>query len=239
MHHLFLGLDPVPLGQAPFPLATSEPLDLAAADIGLGGMSPSARVHVLPCIAGHVGADAAAVMLATRPDLAGRADAGRRRRHQRRDRARQPPAPARLLVADRPRLRGGADLLGPARRPRRHRARAHRPRDQGSRASASSARSSGPTSRASPRPEPRHRRHRHLRLGHHRGGGRDARGRPPRRLGAGRRPRAHRLGALRRPRGAPSRTCCTRRRGGASSSRRPTSAPSSSPSPRSTPARGC
>jgi uncharacterized 2Fe-2S/4Fe-4S cluster protein (DUF4445 family) len=30
MHHLFLGLDPIPLGQAPFPLATTQPLDLAA-----------------------------------------------------------------------------------------------------------------------------------------------------------------------------------------------------------------
>ncbi len=69
MHHLLLGLDPIPLGQAPFALATSEPLDLAASDIGLGGTNPSARVHVLPCIAGHVGADAAAVVLATRPDL--------------------------------------------------------------------------------------------------------------------------------------------------------------------------
>jgi uncharacterized 2Fe-2S/4Fe-4S cluster protein (DUF4445 family) len=70
MHHLLLGLDPVPLGQAPFALGTSEPLDFPAAEIGLSGINPSARVHVLPCIAGHVGADAAAVVLATRPDLA-------------------------------------------------------------------------------------------------------------------------------------------------------------------------
>jgi uncharacterized 2Fe-2S/4Fe-4S cluster protein (DUF4445 family) len=70
MHHLFLGLDPIPLGQAPFALATSEALDLAATDMAIGGMSASAQVHVLPCIAGHVGADAAAVILATRPDLA-------------------------------------------------------------------------------------------------------------------------------------------------------------------------
>jgi uncharacterized 2Fe-2S/4Fe-4S cluster protein (DUF4445 family) len=70
MHHLLLDLDPVPLGQAPFALGTSEPLDLAAAEIGLAGLNPSAKVHVLPCIAGHVGADAAAVVLATRPDLA-------------------------------------------------------------------------------------------------------------------------------------------------------------------------
>ena len=70
MHHLVLGLDPIPLGQAPFALATSEALDLPATDIALSGTNPSARIHVLPCIAGHVGADAAAVVLATRPDLA-------------------------------------------------------------------------------------------------------------------------------------------------------------------------
>ena len=69
MHHLLLGFDPVPLGQAPFALATSEPLDLTAPEIGLDGANASARIHILPCIAGHVGADAAAVVLATRPDL--------------------------------------------------------------------------------------------------------------------------------------------------------------------------
>ena len=68
MHHLFLGLDPVELGQAPFALALSGSLDIPAADAGLK-MHPSARLYTLPCIAGHVGADAAAVALSEAPNL--------------------------------------------------------------------------------------------------------------------------------------------------------------------------
>jgi uncharacterized 2Fe-2S/4Fe-4S cluster protein (DUF4445 family) len=68
MHHLFLGIDPVELGGAPFALATDESLTLRASDLDLK-LHPNARVYVLPCIAGHVGADAAGVILAERPDL--------------------------------------------------------------------------------------------------------------------------------------------------------------------------
>jgi uncharacterized 2Fe-2S/4Fe-4S cluster protein (DUF4445 family) len=68
MHHLLLGIDPVELGQAPFALATSESLSLDARDLGFGALNPAARVYLLPCIAGHVGADAAAVALAEEPD---------------------------------------------------------------------------------------------------------------------------------------------------------------------------
>lgn len=68
MHHLLLGIDPVELGQAPFALATSGSLELAAADLGLSGINPAARTYILPCIAGHVGADAAAVALSEEPD---------------------------------------------------------------------------------------------------------------------------------------------------------------------------
>ena len=68
MHHLLLGIDPVELGQAPFALATSGPLDLAAAELGLTTINPAARTYILPCIAGHVGADAAAVALSEEPD---------------------------------------------------------------------------------------------------------------------------------------------------------------------------
>lgn len=68
MHHLLLGIDPVELGQAPFALATSEALALAAADIGLTSIAPAARVYILPLIAGHVGADAAAVALSEAPE---------------------------------------------------------------------------------------------------------------------------------------------------------------------------
>jgi uncharacterized 2Fe-2S/4Fe-4S cluster protein (DUF4445 family) len=66
MHHLFLGIDPTPLGQAPFALAVSGALRLAARDLGLP-LHPCARVYIPPCIAGHVGADAAAVALADGP----------------------------------------------------------------------------------------------------------------------------------------------------------------------------
>lgn len=66
MHHLLLGIDPFELGQAPFALATSNALRLRADDLELN-IHPSARVYLLPCIAGHVGADAAAVALSESP----------------------------------------------------------------------------------------------------------------------------------------------------------------------------
>ncbi len=68
MHHLLLGIDPVELGQAPFALATSDAVSLPARELDLTALNPGAQVHVLPCIAGHVGADAAAVALSERPD---------------------------------------------------------------------------------------------------------------------------------------------------------------------------
>ncbi|AVO39245.1 ASKHA domain-containing protein [Pukyongiella litopenaei] len=67
MHHLLLGFDPVELGQAPFALATSESLSLPARDLGLDAINPRARTYILPCIAGHVGADCAAVALSEEP----------------------------------------------------------------------------------------------------------------------------------------------------------------------------
>ncbi|MBT8055370.1 MAG: DUF4445 domain-containing protein [Gammaproteobacteria bacterium] len=66
MHHLLLGLDPVPLGSAPFALATDAAVDLPAAVLELG-LAAGAHAHVLPCIAGYVGADTAAVLLAETP----------------------------------------------------------------------------------------------------------------------------------------------------------------------------
>jgi uncharacterized 2Fe-2S/4Fe-4S cluster protein (DUF4445 family) len=69
MHHLVLGIDPVELGGAPFALAVDTSVTVTAADIGLS-LAPSTRIYVLPCIAGHVGADTAGVLLAERPDLA-------------------------------------------------------------------------------------------------------------------------------------------------------------------------
>ena len=68
MHHLLLGMNPVELGGAPFALSTDEAVRLRATDIGLN-LHPAARVYVLPCIAGHVGADAAGVVLSEAPYL--------------------------------------------------------------------------------------------------------------------------------------------------------------------------
>jgi uncharacterized 2Fe-2S/4Fe-4S cluster protein (DUF4445 family) len=61
MHHLLLGIDPTPLGAAPFTLTVGEPVDLRADELDLA--LPFARAHIGPCIAGHVGADAAAATL--------------------------------------------------------------------------------------------------------------------------------------------------------------------------------
>jgi uncharacterized 2Fe-2S/4Fe-4S cluster protein (DUF4445 family) len=68
MHHLFLGIDPTPLGTAPFTLATDQTTVIRAVDIDIH-LHPEARVCILPCIAGHIGADTAGVILAERPDL--------------------------------------------------------------------------------------------------------------------------------------------------------------------------
>jgi len=68
MHHLFLGLNPVELGGAPFALVTDEALNLQARDLDLN-VNAGASVYVLPCIAGHVGADAAGVILSEEPHL--------------------------------------------------------------------------------------------------------------------------------------------------------------------------
>jgi uncharacterized 2Fe-2S/4Fe-4S cluster protein (DUF4445 family) len=68
MHHLLLGLDPTELGGAPFALAVDEALRLPARELGLPVHS-GARVYVLPCIAGHVGADTAGVILSEGPHL--------------------------------------------------------------------------------------------------------------------------------------------------------------------------
>ena len=68
MHHLLLGLSPLELGGAPFALATDSAVTVPAASLGLG-INPGARCYVLPCIAGHVGADCAGVVLSEAPYL--------------------------------------------------------------------------------------------------------------------------------------------------------------------------
>ncbi len=66
MHHLVLGIDPRQLGTAPFALATDEAVRGLAPDLGLG-THLGARYYALPCIAGHVGADAAGAILSEGP----------------------------------------------------------------------------------------------------------------------------------------------------------------------------
>ena len=66
MHHLLLGIDPTELGGAPFALAVDDAVRVRASELGLP-VDEGARAYVLPCIAGHVGADAAGVILAEAP----------------------------------------------------------------------------------------------------------------------------------------------------------------------------
>jgi uncharacterized 2Fe-2S/4Fe-4S cluster protein (DUF4445 family) len=66
MHHLLLGINPIELGTAPFALATDSAMTIRTRDLNLA-VHPSARAYVLPCIAGHVGADTAGVLLAEAP----------------------------------------------------------------------------------------------------------------------------------------------------------------------------
>jgi uncharacterized 2Fe-2S/4Fe-4S cluster protein (DUF4445 family) len=68
MHHLVLGLDPTELGGAPFALALDAAYEARAHELGLD-IAPGAFVYALPCIAGHVGADTAGVVLAEGPHL--------------------------------------------------------------------------------------------------------------------------------------------------------------------------
>jgi uncharacterized 2Fe-2S/4Fe-4S cluster protein (DUF4445 family) len=102
MHHLLLGIDPTPLGSAPFALATDRAVRTTAAELGLRA-HPGARVYVLPCIAGHVGADTAGVILAEEPHLADRltlvVDVGTN---------------AEIVLGDRNRLLAASSPTGPA-----------------------------------------------------------------------------------------------------------------------------
>ena len=64
MHHLFLGLPVKQLGLSPYVPAVSSPMDIKARDIELD-IAPGGYVHLLPNIAGFVGADHVAMLLAT------------------------------------------------------------------------------------------------------------------------------------------------------------------------------
>jgi uncharacterized 2Fe-2S/4Fe-4S cluster protein (DUF4445 family) len=75
MHHLLLDLPIRQLSVSPFVAATSRPLDVRAAALGLE-LAPGAYVQLLPCIGGFVGADHVAMVLATDLDRADRVAVG-------------------------------------------------------------------------------------------------------------------------------------------------------------------
>ncbi|MDP6271801.1 MAG: ASKHA domain-containing protein [Alphaproteobacteria bacterium] len=64
MHHLLLGIDPTHLGQAPYAPALRRAYVCAAREVGLK-VNPGARLCALPLVAGFVGADSVAMILAT------------------------------------------------------------------------------------------------------------------------------------------------------------------------------
>lgn len=71
MHHLFLGLNPVELGQAPFTPAIRDWFETGASEFGMG-LSPAARIATLPLVGGHVGADTTGAYLTQIDAMAGR-----------------------------------------------------------------------------------------------------------------------------------------------------------------------
>lgn len=64
MSHLFLGVHPKSLARTPFAPVFCHSVDVPAKELRLG-VNPGANVCFLPNIAGHVGADISAVLLAT------------------------------------------------------------------------------------------------------------------------------------------------------------------------------
>jgi len=70
MHHLVLGLQVNSLGLAPYAPVLTDPCDLKASELGLH-LAPCANVHLLPNIAGFVGADHVGMLLATSIHKAG------------------------------------------------------------------------------------------------------------------------------------------------------------------------
>ncbi|MCP4470029.1 MAG: DUF4445 domain-containing protein [Gammaproteobacteria bacterium] len=64
MHHLFLGIDPTPLGSAPYDPVLREARQCPARECGLR-LHEHARVYTLPVIAGFVGADTIGMIMAS------------------------------------------------------------------------------------------------------------------------------------------------------------------------------
>ncbi len=67
MTALLLGIDPEPLGVAPFVMTTAQPPTMLAADLGLA-LHPRARAFLFPALGAYVGGDIVAGMLATGMD---------------------------------------------------------------------------------------------------------------------------------------------------------------------------
>jgi uncharacterized 2Fe-2S/4Fe-4S cluster protein (DUF4445 family) len=66
MHHILLGLDPEPVGLAPFPPVIHHSLDIKARDLCID-INPSSYVFVMPNEAGFVGGDNVGVLLSEEP----------------------------------------------------------------------------------------------------------------------------------------------------------------------------
>jgi len=66
MHHIALNIDPIYMGRTPFAPAINESLDIKARDLKIE-INPCGNVHVLPILAGFVGADNMAVLIAAEP----------------------------------------------------------------------------------------------------------------------------------------------------------------------------
>ena len=88
MTELALGIDPEPLGVAPFIMATGD-LPGAVRDRPRGPVHPRARAFLFPALGAYVGGDIVAGMLASGHGPRQAAPAVHRRRHQLRDRARR------------------------------------------------------------------------------------------------------------------------------------------------------
>jgi uncharacterized 2Fe-2S/4Fe-4S cluster protein (DUF4445 family) len=67
MTALVLGIDPEPLGVAPFVMSTPQPPSVLASDLGLA-LHPRARAYLFPALGAYVGGDIVAGMLATGMD---------------------------------------------------------------------------------------------------------------------------------------------------------------------------
>ncbi len=67
MHHLFLGIDPTQVGQAPYAPSVRHSLRLRADEAGLR-LNPQVPVFLLPLVAGFVGADTVGMVLSMRLD---------------------------------------------------------------------------------------------------------------------------------------------------------------------------